>query len=87
MDSPPLPLWVLDIPAGAEREKAKDRFLVLLVNLYAGPRSDMNRIAEMLGIKTMTLRSRISESRGSVMPDSDRQKLLRHYRRYAGERA
>jgi hypothetical protein len=83
---PPYPHWVLDTPPGIARDIAEHRFLVLLVELYTGPTRSLRRVAELLDINESSLRSRISDSRGSALMVEDRETLLQCYCLYSGER-
>lgn len=85
MRQPPYPKWVLNLPAGRERDKAEHRFLVFLVELYSGRGKDLRRVARMLGIPASTLLSRVSPSRGSALKPHDRHTLLRRYAQYTEE--
>lgn len=84
MHLPPYPQWVLDKPPGTLRDIAEHRFLVLLLNLYSGPYSDLHRVARELDINPRTLQSRISKDRGSPIQPRDREQIARLYHQYVG---
>jgi DNA-binding XRE family transcriptional regulator len=70
----PYPPWITSMPEGYLKERAKCRFQLRFLVLYAHPDGHIHDLARMLGINPNTLKTQIQSNR--VVPSHETIKAI-----------